>query len=326
MKKRVTSIFFLLIMAITCLSIGIAGCVNTNSARVGHIAVRTDSTELVVAVGTNYTTPIAGVFDQNDDRIDGRTIVTQVYNPANQLLEESNEQIRFRFMSKGVWKIVYSAYIGEEKDTSIPETTITAYVCSILTTPQNFKVENNTLTWDKVANAFGYDVSINGGTPVTVNEESFTSDIFEKSGYYVAVTAKGDNRSFIDSTIGAYRNRIPLKDGELMAFNDPNYALDVQEAVGVGINLPPDEIEWLSEEQCEGSTGGALKLRIRSGGYGWGVFKVVMPEGTKIDMNDDSWEYMEIRFKVDTESYQASTKFLLNPPNNLNEIVVNSIS
>lgn len=318
MKKRVISIFFLLIMAVTCLSVGIAGCMETNSKRVGHITVRADSTEIVVAVGTNYTTPIAGVFDQNEDRIDGRTIITQVYNHKNNLLEESNEQIKFRFMSKGVWKIVYSAYIGEEKDTSIPDTTITAYVCSVLTAPQNFKVENNTLTWDEVANASGYDVSINGGEPVTVNEESFTSDIFEKSGYYVAVTAKGDNKSFIDSSISAYRNRIPLKDGELMAFNDPNYALDVQEAVGVGINLPPDEIEWLSEEECEGSTGGALKLRVRSGGYGWGVFKVLMPEGTTIDMNDDSWEYMEIRFKVDTESYQASTKFLLNPPNNLN--------
>ena len=319
MKKRVTSIFFLLIMAITCLSIGIAGCVDNNSSRVGHITVRTDSTELVVAVGTNYTTPIAGVFDQNDDRIDGRTIVTRVYNPANKLLEESTEQIKFRFISKGVWKIVYSAYLDEDvKDESIPETTITAYVCSVLTAPQNFSVANNTLTWDKVDNASNYAVSINGGDPVIVNEESFTSDIFEKSGYYVAVTAKGDNRSFIDSPIGAYRNRIPLKDGELMAFNDPNYALDVQEAVKVGINLAPDEIEWLSEEQCEGSTGGALKLRIRSGGYGWGVFKVVMPEGTKIDMNDDTWDYMEIRFKVDSDSYQESSKFLLNPPNGHN--------
>ena len=317
MKKRVISIFFLLIMAVTCLAVGIAGCSN-DSSKAGRIIIRTDSTEQVVSVGTNYTTPIAGVFDENEDRINGRTIITSVYNPANRLLEESSEQIKFRFMSKGVWKIVYSSYVGNEKDTLTPDATITVYACSVLTTPKNFSVANNTLTWDKVENASGYEVTINGSNPVAVTEESFTSDIFQQSGYYVGVTAKGDNRNFVDSQVGAYRNRIPLKSGELMAFNDPNYELDVTEAVNVGINKAPDEIKWLSEEECKGSTGGAVKLQMRSGAYGWGVFKVLMPEGTKLDMNDDSWNNMEIRFKVDSESYQASSKFLLNNPNGHN--------
>lgn len=319
MKKRLISIFLLLITSIVCLSVGVVGCRNTDDApKAGHIVVRTDSMEQVVAVGSNYTTPIAGAFDSNEDRINGRTILTQVFNPSNKMLEESTEQIKFRFVSTGTWKIKYTAYVNEVKDALIPETTLTVYVCSVLPTPQNFKVENNTLTWDKIDNASGYEVSVNGETSSVVNTESFTSDIFQKSGYYVSVTAKGDNKSYIDSLAAAYRNRTPLKPGELMAFNDPNYELDVTSAVSEGITLPPDEIEWLSEEECKGSTGGAVKLRIRSGNYGWGVFKVLMPEGTTIDMNDDSWKYMEIRFKVDTENYQSNTSFLLNPPNNLN--------
>ena len=312
MKKKRISLIALLIVTLACFLMGIAACDKTEGKREGaHIVVRAEQMEFAVAVGSEYTTPIAGVFDNNLDRIDGRTIVTSVYNASNALLEENTQQIHFRFISKGVWKIVYSAYIDGKKDKSIPETSIIVNVCSVLASPKNFKVENNTLTWDSIANAAGYEVSVNGGEPVKVDTEAFTSDIFEETGYYVSVKALGDNRNSLDSLNGTYRNRTPLKEGELMAFNDPNAVFDVTEAVAANITLPPDEIEWLSEEECPGSTGGALKFRIKSGAWGWGVFKLLTMDGVVLDSNDD-WTGLEIRFKIDSEHYQAgSSRFTL---------------
>ena len=242
MRKKTRSLLVMLLCSIACFIFARVGCGETSGK--AHIVIRTDSTELVMEMGQNYTTPIAGVFDENDDRVNGKTIVTSVYNPAGKMLEESEEQITIRFVSKGTWKVLYTAYANGEVDNKVETAQITIYVCSVLATPSNFQVTNNTLTWDNVKNANGYEVSINGGTPVAVQTESFTSDIFASSGYYVAVTAKGDNRSFVDSQAGAYRNRTPLQEGELMAFNDPNYELDVKEAVEHSITLPPDEIKW----------------------------------------------------------------------------------
>ena len=313
MKKKTRLLFVTIVLTVVCFVFGLVSC-NKNTGNGAHIVIRTNATELVVEIGENYTTPIAGVFDENMDRVSGNTIMTSVYNPKGTLLEESEEQISFRFVSKGTWRIVYTAYENGAVDEQIPQATITVYVCNVLQTPQNLVVKNNTLTWDKVQNAQGYEVSVNGGTPILVQTESFTSDIFATSGYYVAVTAKGDNINSLDSRAGAYRNRTPLRDGELMAFNDPNYELDIKEAVESSITLPPDEIKWLSEEECEGSTGGALRLRIRSGDYGWGIFKVLLMDGVTIDTNED-WEGIEIRLKIDSQNYMDSTKFLLCNPN-----------
>ena len=328
MIKKKMGIIVSLLISFVCFMLGLVACVTpsdetNNKGEGAHIVVRTEEMEFPVEVGSEYTTPIAGVFDVNLDRIDGKTIITRVYNASNKLLEESTEQIYFRFITTGTWKIVYSAYVDDKKDASISDTEITVYVCSILNAPQNFIVESkNTLKWAPVENAIGYEVSVNGEETVTVTTEAFTSDIFEGSGYYVAVKALGDKKQTLDSDIGTYRNRTPLKEGELMAFNDPNYALDVTAAVAENLTLPPDEIEWLSEEECAGSTGGALKFRIKSGNGGWGVFKLLLMEGVKLNTNDD-WTGMEVRFKIDSEHYQPEkTYFVLSnaagPNNNKN--------
>ena len=305
MRNRIKSIFVLLLVGITCIAIGLFGCADSDSKN-AKIVIRTDSMEISMAVFSDFTTPIAGVFDENLDRIDGKTIVTSVYNPSGALVEESTEQIKFRLISRGTWKVVYTAYNGETKDENIPQSTLTVYSCGTLATPSEFSVSNNTLTWEKVPSAVEYEVSVNGAEPITVKTESFTSDVFDGSGYYVAVKAKGDNKKWLDSSVGAYKNRTPLKEGELMAFNDCVYELDVVQAFDTWINMPPDQIEWLSEEECEGSNSGAIKFRIRSGDSYWSVFRLNVMDGVALDTNDD-WEYLEMRFKIDTAHYMDTT-------------------
>ena len=314
MKKRKISILALLIVAIMCFSVGIIGCSNNTEKR---IVIQTESRELVVARGDGYTTPIAGVFDDNLDRINGMQVIARVYNAKGDLIDESepSEQVTFSFVSTGTWTIEYEAYKGGVSESSIPKEIITVYVCSRLANPSNFNVDTstNTLSWKEVPNASGYEVTINGDESFTIDQASFTNDIFSQEGFYVTVTAKGDNRNYVDSKMATYRNRTPLADGVLMAFDDPNYELDVKEAVSPKITLAPDEIEWFSEEQVPGSNGGALKVRIRSGNYGWGVFKIMIPEMTKLDSSAD-WSGMEIRYKVVSDSYRDDTWFFLNPP------------
>ena len=312
MKKRKIGILALLLIAIMCFSVGIVGCAKTDA----RIVVQTDVTELVFARGDSYTTPIAGVFDSNLDRIDGVQVVVKAYNAKGDLIEEGepSEQVYLSFYSLGKWKIEYVAYRDGKKASDIPTKSITAYVCSKLTAPKNFTVSGNTLSWAAVNNASGYEISVNGGDPVEVSGTSFTSDIFSEVGFYVGVTAKGDNRSYVNSNMASYRNRTPLADGVLMAFDDPNYELDVRTAVDSKITLAPDEIEWLSEEEVAGSTDGALKIRVRSGNYGWGVFKILLPDMIKLDSNDDSWSGMEVRFKVDSKTWRDDTWFFVNPP------------
>ncbi|MBQ7237103.1 MAG: hypothetical protein IJX03_08145 [Clostridia bacterium] len=312
MKKRKTGILTLLLIAIMCFSVGIVGCGKTDA----RIVIQTDATELVFARGDGYTTPIAGVFDSNLDRIDGVQVAVKAYNAKGDLVEESepSEQVYLSFYSLGKWKIEYVAYRDGKKASDIPTKSITAYVCSRLTAPKNFTVDGDTLTWSAINNASSYEVTVNGGDPVEVNGTSFTSEIFSKVGFYVGVTAKGDNRNYVDSNMATYRNRTPLADGVLMAFDDPNYELDVRTAVDSKITLAPDEIEWLSEEEVAGSTGGALKLRVRSGNYGWGVFKILLPEMIKLDTNDTSWSGMEVRFKVDSKTWRDDTWFFVNQP------------
>ncbi len=312
MKKRKIGILALLLIAIMCFSVGIVGCAK-NDAR---IVVQTDVTELVFARGDSYTTPIAGVFNSNLDRIDGVQVVVRAYNAKGDLIDEGepSEQVYLSFYSLGEWKIEYVAYRDGKRASDIPTKSITAYVCSRLTAPRNFTVSGNTLSWTAVNNASGYEITVNGGDPVEVSGTSFTNDIFGEVGFYVGVTAKGDNRSYVDSNMASYRNRTPLADGVLMAFDDPNYELDVRTAVASNITLAPDQIEWLSEEEVAGSTGGAVKLRVRSGNYGWGVFKILLPEMIKLDTNDTSWSGMEVRFKVDSKTWRDDTFFFVNPP------------
>ena len=328
MKKRI-GILILSLIAIVCLSVGVIGCKGNDgdgSGKDPRVIIEIDNLNLVVEVGTKFTTPYAGVYDSNLDRVDGRTIRMALYSPLSKdtPIEESGDQMHISLRNKGVYRIVYSAYIGDEKDTSVREETITINVCRKLATPTNFSVSGKTLTWEAVENASGYAVKINGGEEQIVSGETFTNDIFAENGYYVAVVAKGDNINYIDSLQGNYQNRTSLKDGELMAFNDPNYELDIGVAVDRNTTMPVDEIEWLSEEECAGSTGGAVKLRVRSGQYGWGVFRVGVMENAELTLNQldengkptgaQGFAGMEIRFKVDTKNYTDATSFFFNPP------------
>lgn len=57
-----------------------------------------------------------------------------------------------------------------------------------------------TLTWDVVANATGYEVTFNNGTPETVTDLTFTaSGLTASTDYSYSVVAKGDGENYADS-------------------------------------------------------------------------------------------------------------------------------
>ena len=158
---------------------------------------------------------------------------------------------------------------------------------------------------------------MNGKNPTIVKEASFTSDIFGESGFYVGVTAKGDNKVWLDSYMQSYENKIALQDGELAAFNNPCYELDIVKATPDKLNAPPSEMEYVTEEDCKGSTDGAVKFVIRSGDYGTGLFRVDLDK--TID-KDAEFDGMEMRFKLDSKDYVYNadgypTMLLLAQPN-----------
>lgn len=344
----------LALVAVLCFTVGLVGCNKDKGSTAGknpRIIIETDSDELVLEVGTQYTLPYAGVYDENLDRIDGKEITMSVKNIgiSNEekayLVKDTLDNVTLRFLTKGTYHVIYSAE-------GVPDAIIVVYACRKLDKPTNFTVEGNTLTWDAVENAQGYKVTVNGGEEVIVSGRSFQSEVFNKTGYYVGVTAIGDNKNYIDSVMGSYRNRIPLVynsdntqagygAGELASFNDPNYELDIDEGFPQNINPVPSEIKWFSEEECAGSTGGALKLLVKSGAYAFGNFRILLERGfdssrekVQTGVNSDgepTYSYpkvenplekgrydidgLEVRFKLISKDYQDnSTRLSLSRP------------
>lgn len=305
--KRKIGIITLLLCALVCFGCYACGeSGNTDSSgKNPHIVIETDATEFVAKVNDTYTTPYAGVYDDNLDRVDyidnvEVSVTARIYNSVNAEIAtlRNGDTLNFRFLSAGTWKIVYSV----DDTNKVEPATITVTVCTQLASPLNIKKENGAISWDSVEGASGYAVSVNGKEAVATGGTSFTSDVIESSGFYVSVVAKGDNLKWVDSEPSLFIDKTPLKDGELSAFNDPTYEFDVVEGyhpTGV-LNPEPSDIVYLTEEECQGSTGGALKMRIKSGAWGWGIFKIALSQN--LDMSKD-FAGIEIRYKVDTEDY-----------------------
>ncbi|MBQ8658794.1 MAG: hypothetical protein IJ506_06630, partial [Clostridia bacterium] len=315
MKKRL-SILVLLTFMLACLTFGFVGCNDSKSDDEGRknpsIVVETDEMEFALELYSAYTMPYAGVYYENLDRVDDVEVRMSLIDPTGGYLYENtlnNEKIDF-FMP-GEYKLVYSAK-------NCKDVTITIYVCEKLEGATNFAVEGNTLTWDPIDGATGYAVSVNGGEATITENESFTSEIFAKQGFYVGVVAKGDNKKWLDSDMESYEVRIPLQEGEVASFDNPCYELDIVKATPDTLNAEPSQMEYLTEAECEGSTGGALKFLIRSGEYGTGLFRLNLEN--KIDGSAD-FDGMEVRFKLDSKDYiwsdeETATRLLLGVPYN----------
>ncbi|MBQ8230099.1 MAG: hypothetical protein IJZ32_05345 [Clostridia bacterium] len=325
MKQKGIGILVFLAVMSTCLTFGAIGCgkksadtstsssssVEDEGRKNPRIMVETDELEFAVEVGERYTMPYAGVYYENLDRVDDAEVRMSViyswYDEAEGAfvdpyveIEDTIDNQLLLFADAGKYEIVY-------KSEGCADVVVTIYACERLPSPKNFQVDLATgkITWDKVEGASGYTVTVNGDTEVDVTEESFTSDIFSQDGFYVGVTAKGDNKIWLDSYLGSYQKRLALQDGELAAFNNPCYELDITNYTGK-INPDPSEIEWLTEEDCAGSTDGALKVRLKAGDSGWSVFKVALQK--KIDLPVEGG--VEVRFKLDTTDYLSNDENL----------------
>ena len=313
--KRKFSIFALLVAMLACLTFGLVACGQDEdeAGRVNpRIVVETDQTELALDIlESDYTMPFAGVYYENLDRVDGVEVRMSLLDPTGSYIYENTlDYLTVRFPFTGKYELIYSAEGCEDFK-------ITIYVCDRLEMGVDFTLTGNTLSWEPVFGASGYEVTVNGKEPTFTEEASFTSEIFAEQGFYVGVTAKGDNKVWIDSYMESYENRIPLQAGELAAFNNPCYALDIVPATPNTLNAPPSEIAYLTEEECAGSTGGAVRMLMKSGEYGTGLFRVKLQ--TTID-KEEEFDGMEVRFKLDSKSYiyesdgNDPTRFILAQP------------
>lgn len=80
-----------------------------------------------------------------------------------------------------------------------------------LDTPTNLDVEGQTMTWNEVANASGYDVDIDGEIH-TASVNSFDlSDLQEPKAYRLKVRAKGDKKKYDDSDWSVIRVYQPVE-------------------------------------------------------------------------------------------------------------------
>lgn len=307
MKKRSLFCVLLIILTISLFSFGI-GCVNNDDDEVGtgrFLKVETEKTEFVFEIGDTYTTPFAYIVDSIEDRVDGVPVTTKLYNPSGDLLDSVvSDQITFKFVRTGIFSIVYSA----EK---VKDFTIKLNVCRKLSKPTNFVKNGDTLSWNAVPGATcGYIVSVNGGEGVKVDTPSFTADVIKTQGFYVSVVAVGDRVSYVDSNAGLYQNRTPLNEYELAAFNDYNYCLDIVEGNPKNTNILAVP-EFVSD--CEGSNGGALKLSLVAGTYGWTIFRLNLQKAFNVsDIGENGG--IEIRFKLDSKQYTSSTLFQMLRP------------
>ena len=68
MRKKLLRIMTLALVAVLCFTVGLVGCNKDKGSTAGknpRIIIETDSDELVLEVGTQYTLPYAGVYDEN---------------------------------------------------------------------------------------------------------------------------------------------------------------------------------------------------------------------------------------------------------------------
>ena len=315
MKKKF-SIFVLLCMMICCLTLGLVSCngeVDEDEAgRVNpRIVIETEQLEFALDINEpSYYMPYAGVYYENLDRVDGVEVRASLRDPFDMyMFENSLDRQKLFFPFTGKYELIYKAEGCEDA-------TVTIYVCERLPEATNFTLNGDTLTWNSIYGASGYEITVNGKETTFVEEASFTSEIFAQEGFYVGVTAKGDDKEWVDSYMSKYENRIPLKDGELAAFNNPCYESDIVEAKPSIYNVAPSQIEYLTEAECAGSTDGAIRFLMRSGDYGTGLFRVNLQN--TIDKNTD-FDGIEIRFKIDTKDYiweedETTTRFILGLP------------
>ncbi len=75
-----------------------------------------------------------------------------------------------------------------------------------------------TVSWNAVANASNYAVTINGGAPQTISDTSYTfTDLEAETSYVITVVAKGNGAEYLDSepaTVNATTSAAQTGDGE----------------------------------------------------------------------------------------------------------------
>ncbi len=299
MKKKLIFVLSVLFL-ITSMLFVVTGCKPKEEVGTGkYWKLDTEQTEFVFEVGDQFTVPFAYIVDSIEDRVDGIEVSYKVQNATGGDIVVKKDVFRFPTRA-GICKIIYSAEGMEDY-------VIDCYVCAKLPTPKNFTVSGNTISWPAVKDAKNqektkYIVRVNMGEEQTIEGTSFTSDVFSGTGWCFEAKAIGDRETSLDSPYGLYQNRKPLQDNELVAFNDVNYAFDIQLGDVIGASVMPDPIEYVSEQECPGSNGGALKLGLYSGEYGHSIFKVMLTnpfDTAELPENGG----IEVRFKLKSEAY-----------------------
>lgn len=299
MKKKLILLFSVLFL-ITSMLFVVTGCKPKEEVGTGkYWKLDTEQTEFVFEVGDQFTVPFAYIVDSIEDRVDGIEVSYKVQNATGGDIVVKKDVFRFPTRA-GICKIIYSAEGMEDY-------VIDCYVCAKLPTPKDFTVSGNTISWPAVKDAKNqektkYIIRVNMGEEQTIEGTSFTSDVFSGTGWCFEAKAIGDRETSLDSPYGLYQNRKPLQDNELVAFNDVNYAFDIQLGDVIGASVMPDPIEYVSEQECPGSNGGALKLGLYSGEYGHSIFKVMLTnpfDTAELPENGG----IEVRFKLKSEAY-----------------------
>ena len=186
-------------------------------------------------------------------------------------------------------------YANEKPKNGVGQgTDMTVYLGSVtnaekLEKPENLKISGNTLTWDKVAGASGYEV-IEDGKTSTVNTNAYTM----KGGNLFKVAALGDGRTKVTSDYAIYVNAT-VPDGYIATFDKEFYEYliwnDGAEAEG-GMQWYESDSHKVTFEAATGTT----RVDMTFGYVGAGSV-VQFPKAVNLSEIDD----MVVRIQVDSQ-------------------------
>lgn len=293
MKKKI-SILALSASMLACLALGAVGCTTTEEPPVddfkGKIVVETEKTQISVMAPFDYKMPTAAVYDENDEVAKSREVrMSLIDSTGMYIYEKTLDYKSMRFLDLGAYQLVYEA-------DGCDDVVINIYICDQLSPVENLKLTGSTLTWDAVEGAAGYEICVNGGESVIVEDESYTLE--GDGSFLVSVAANGDEKSFVDSEQVRVEK---LASNQLATFNTVNY---MSEVVPGNPNVTSDQIktEWRPGKimKFDGALGenGALNIQPLAspiGGQKLFIFTVNLQQA--IDYTN--YDAMKVRFLVE---------------------------